>query len=102
MMRHNIGNVQSALNAPIEQKRIHTDTNGHGPSFSELLKDAIQHVNDVEIASDNITKAFITGEVNELHDVMIAAQKASITIETTVQIQRKAIDAYNEIMRMQV
>ncbi|MFB4475749.1 flagellar hook-basal body complex protein FliE, partial [Oceanobacillus caeni] len=48
------------------------------------------------------TEALASGNIDDLHDVMITAQKASITLETTVQIQKKVIDAYNEIMRMQV
>lgn len=70
--------------------------------FSNTLKEAIENVNEAEAASDRKTEALVNGNVDDLHNVMIAAQKASITLETTVQIQKKAIDAYNEIMRMQV
>ncbi len=70
--------------------------------FANALKQAIENVNDAQQFSDKKTNALINGEINDLHDVMITAQKASITLETTVQIQQKAIDAYNEIMRMQV
>lgn len=71
-------------------------------SFANTLKAAISNVNDHQIASDEKTKALASGQVDDLHDVMITAQKASITLEASVQMQRKAIDAYNEIMRMQV
>ncbi|WP_106497628.1 flagellar hook-basal body complex protein FliE [Lentibacillus sp. Marseille-P4043] len=70
--------------------------------FANTLKAAIQHVNDTQVASNQKTESLAKGEINDLHDVMITAQKASITLETSVQIQRKVIDAYNEIMRMQV
>ncbi|OZU90324.1 flagellar hook-basal body complex protein FliE [Virgibacillus indicus] len=70
--------------------------------FADTLKSAIDSVNNAQVASDNKTEALAAGKIDDLHDVMITAQKASITLETTVQIQRKAIDAYNEIMRMQV
>ncbi len=49
-----------------------------------------------------MTNMLATGKLKDLHNVMITAQKASITLEMTVQIQQKVIDAYNEIMRMQV
>lgn len=71
-------------------------------SFSNTLKAAIEGVNDLQNVSDKQTAAFINGDNEDLHQVMIAAQKASITLETTVQVQKKAIDAYNEMMRMQV
>ncbi|MEC5422697.1 flagellar hook-basal body complex protein FliE [Virgibacillus sp. C22-A2] len=71
-------------------------------NFSNMLKGAIENVNNAQLASDQKTDALAQGKIDDLHDVMITAQKASITLETTVQVQRKAIDAYNEIMRMQV
>jgi flagellar hook-basal body complex protein FliE len=70
--------------------------------FANTLKQAMDNVNEAQITSDRKTEALINGEMNDLHDVMITAQKASITLETAVQVQQKAIDAYNEIMRMQV
>ena len=44
----------------------------------------------------------VNGEIDQLHDVMIAAQKASLSMSLAVEVQSKVIDAYNEIMRMQI
>lgn len=71
-------------------------------NFANILKSSIENMNNVEALSDQKTEALVNGNIEDLHEVMIAAQKASITVETTVQIQKKVIDAYNEIMRMQV
>ncbi|WP_096269893.1 flagellar hook-basal body complex protein FliE [Paucisalibacillus globulus] len=71
-------------------------------SFANVLKNAISNVNDLQVLSDKKTEALALGKIDDLHDVMITAQKASITLQATVEVQRKAIDAYNEIMRMQV
>ncbi len=71
-------------------------------NFANALKNAINNVNELQIQSDQKTEALAQGKIDDLHDVMITAQKASITLEATVEVQRKAIDAYNEIMRMQV
>lgn len=71
-------------------------------NFSTILKNAIQKVNNVEHESDLKTEALAQGKVDDLHDVMLSAQKASITVETAVQMQQKVIDAYNEVMRMQI
>lgn len=71
-------------------------------NFADILKASIENVNDAQLSSDQKTKALAMGEIDDLHEVMIAAQKATITLETSVQVQRKVIDAYNEIMRMQV
>lgn len=89
--------------APISQTASPMKTSGEAQAdFANNLKSAIENLNNVEKVSDAKTAGLASGEVDDLHEVMIAAQKASITLETTVQIQRKVIDAYNEIMRMQV
>ena len=85
------------INTPI--KEVQKESN---VKFSDLLKEAIETVNAHQIESDRKTEAFIKGEITDLHEVMTSEQKASITLETAVQIQKRAIDAYNEIMRMQV
>lgn len=71
-------------------------------NFAETLKGAIDNLNSVQMESDNKTEALANGNIDDLHEVMITAQKASITLETTVQMQKKVIDAYNEIMRMSI
>lgn len=71
-------------------------------TFSSFLKDAINQVNDAQIQSDNLTKKMALGENVELHDVMIASQKASITLQATMEVRNKVVEAYQEIMRMQV
>lgn len=86
---------QMTQNAPITPKNSQTN-------FAETLKGAIENLNEIQIESDKTTEALATGNIDDLHNVMITAQKSSITLEATVQIQKKVIDAYNEIMRMQV
>ncbi|RPF55999.1 flagellar hook-basal body complex protein FliE [Aquisalibacillus elongatus] len=70
--------------------------------FSNVLKDAINKVNETQQVSDQKTNALVNGEINDLHEVMIASQKASVSLQTATQIQSKAIDAYKEVMRMQL
>ncbi|QXE03093.1 flagellar hook-basal body complex protein FliE [Terribacillus sp. DMT04] len=69
-------------------------------SFTESLKTAVDSLNETQQASDKMTEALAAGEVTNLHDVMIASQKASVAMDAAVQVQRKAIDAYTEMMRM--
>lgn len=70
--------------------------------FADTLKDAIAKVNDQQIQSDVATNKLINGENIELHEVMIASQKASVTLNTTIEIRNKVVEAYQEIMRMSV
>lgn len=101
--------MNSSINQLQGQMRVGPNVNSpnqvadkDNSKFSEVLKDAIEKVNDVQLESDNKLEALASGEIDDLHDVMISAQKASVTLETSVQIQKKVIDAYNEIMRMQL
>jgi len=71
-------------------------------NFANSLKEAIAKVNDQQITSDNFTQKLITGGDVELHEVMIASQKASITLNATIEVRNKVIEAYQEIMRMSV
>jgi flagellar hook-basal body complex protein FliE len=71
-------------------------------NFGDFLKSAIDSVNENQKASDVATEKLIRGEDIELHDVMIASQKASITLNATLEIRNKVIEAYQEIMRMPV
>lgn len=71
-------------------------------SFASTLKDAISKINEQQIQSDALTNKLITGGDVELHEVMIAAQKATITLNAAIEIRNKAVEAYQEMMRMQI
>ncbi|MCD5322679.1 MULTISPECIES: flagellar hook-basal body complex protein FliE [Pontibacillus] len=82
------------------QKKI--SPNEAQSAFATSLKNAIHSVNDAQVQSNLKTEQLAKGEIDNLHDVMITAKKASITLQTAVEVQGKAVDAYKEIMRMQV
>lgn len=71
-------------------------------SFANMLKNSIDEVNAAQNASDTMTKKLVNGENVEIHDVMIASQKASISLSLTMEMRNKAVEAYQEIMRMPV
>lgn len=71
-------------------------------NFSSFLKEAIENTNVQQIESDQFTQKLVRGEQVDLHEVMIAAQKASITLNTTMEVRNKVVEAYQEIIRMPV
>jgi|SRR5699024_164653 len=71
-------------------------------SFGTVLQNALNKVSEAEQVSDKKTELLAKGKINDLHDVMITAQKANISVEAAVQVQQKVIDTYNEMMRMQI
>lgn len=74
----------------------------NGVNFKEMLLDAINSVNNLQHESDAITEDFITGRTDSIHDVMIAGTKASLALDFMIEIRNKIVEAYQEIMRMQV
>lgn len=76
--------------------------NENKTSFAETLKQSINEINKAQLESDKMTEALASGKNVELHDVMIASQKSSITLLTAIEVRNKAIEAYQEMMRMQV
>lgn len=69
--------------------------------FSSFLSEALQDVNQAQVASSRMQDAYATGNV-ELHQVTIASQKASVMLDLTMQVRNKVIESYQEIMRMSI
>lgn len=70
--------------------------------FGEFLADALGEVNALQKQSEKLNADLAAGKVNDLSEVIVAGEKASIAIQLTTQMRNKALDAYQEIMRMQV
>lgn len=71
-------------------------------TFGEYLHDALTSVEEQRRYANQLTEQFIAGEISDVHSVTIAAEKASLALELTVQIRNKAVEAYQEIMRIQL
>lgn len=71
-------------------------------NFASVFKESIEKINQAQIESDKMTEKLARGENVDLHQVMISAQKASITLQASLEVRNKVIDAYQEMMRMQV
>ena len=72
------------------------------PTFGEYLVDSLKKANALQIHSDERTAALAAGRVEDISEVMVAAQKADIALNLTLQLRNRALSAYQEIMRMQV
>ncbi|MFH5183167.1 flagellar hook-basal body complex protein FliE [Paenibacillus sp. TAB 01] len=70
--------------------------------FGQFLNDAITKLNADQQTVDKMNEQFAKGEITDVHQIMIASEKASLGLELTVQLRNKALDAYQEMMRMQV
>jgi flagellar hook-basal body complex protein FliE len=99
MAIHSISSVNPNLFSPSLSKKEISPSDAT-TNFGELLKNSIEEVNHTQIQSDRMTQKLVRGENVDLHQVMIASQKASVTLQTTMEIRNKVVEAYQEIMRM--
>jgi flagellar hook-basal body complex protein FliE len=72
-----------------------------GADFASALANGLQSVQDTQDKADNLAVKAATGNLTDVHDYMIAATEASLSTQLTVAVRDKALDAFNEIMRMQ-
>ena len=71
-------------------------------SFAQTLNDAVGKVNELAQDADVQMQKLATGETKNIREVMIASEKAAIGFKLLTQVRNKIIDAYQEIMKMQV
>jgi len=71
-------------------------------SFIDSLKNALQDVNEIKVQANTVANSVATGGGGSLDTAMILQTKAEIAVKTAVAVRNKLVDAYNEIMRMQV
>ena len=73
-----------------------------GPAFGELVLDGLDRLDGVQQSADKMAVQAATGDLQNLHDYTIAATQAQVMTQVTVAIRNKAVEAFTEIMRMQV
>ena len=96
-----IGSITSAALTGI--KPLNTTDSAQGTvSFKDMLMNALNDVNNLQQQSNAITEDFIAGRTDSISDVMIAATQAGLATDFMVEVRNKLMDAYQEIMRMQV
>lgn len=75
---------------------------GGAKSFADTLNEAMGSVNQLQKASDKGMQDLATGRTDNIAEVMIASEKADIALKLMMQVRNKIIDAYQEVMKMQV
>lgn len=78
---------------------------GVGPatqSFGEMLNTSVEKLNDLQNQADRAAKEMVAGRNKNIHETMLMMEKADMSFKLAMQVRNKIIDAYREIMRMQV
>ena len=71
-------------------------------SFGEVLKGFAQDVNQLQQNASTLSQKFALGQVENVHQVMIAAEEASVAFQLLLEIRNKLLEAYQDLMRMPV
>jgi flagellar hook-basal body complex protein FliE len=73
-----------------------------GPSFADLVTNGVEGLEAMNDRTDRLAVGAATGDLGAIHDYTIAATETSVATQLTVAVRNKAVEAFNEIMRMQV
>ncbi|MFJ3394529.1 flagellar hook-basal body complex protein FliE [Leifsonia aquatica] len=72
-----------------------------GAAFGDALSGAIDNLQQLQGTSDKLAIQAVTGNLDDIHDATLASTRAQVTLELVAGVRNKAVDAFNEIMRMQ-
>jgi flagellar hook-basal body complex protein FliE len=89
--------------APTVNAERTTGTQGPtGPAFGEMLVNGLEGLEAMQDKTDTLSVKAATGDLGAIHDYTIAATETSVATQLTVSLRNKAVEAFQEIMRMQV
>lgn len=93
--------IDGVIKNPLQLPKVEIEKENQA-GFSDVLKNALNQVNDLQVQSRELDELLAMGKAESLHEVTVAAEKASIALQFTIEIKNKIIDAYKEITRMQI
>jgi flagellar hook-basal body complex protein FliE len=72
-----------------------------GANFAETLQNAVQGADRLQNEADETVRKFAAGEVDDVHDVLMALDRADLSFRMTLEVRNKLLEAYQEVMRLQ-
>ena len=94
------GEIQGNYGSFFNSAQFNKTEINNGSSFQNTLSELITAVDTQLKERDQLTEDFAMGKNNNIHEVMIASEKAGISLKFLMQIRNKLLEAYQEIMRM--
>lgn len=101
--------VNSALNAygrimdmGLEKTKDVASGGEQEVSFTQTLEDSLAQVNELQLEKSRMIKEFAAGENQNVHELMIALQKADLAMKVTTAVRSKVMEAYKQIMNMPI
>ena len=86
----------------VQQKFPNLDVDKTEKSFADTMKSFVNEIDEQQKEAKELSEAFIKGENVDMHDVVIAGQKAKTSFQLLMELRTKGLDLYREVLRMQV
>jgi flagellar hook-basal body complex protein FliE len=83
----------SAHKAPVQPK-------ADGPNFNDMFNGFLKDVNEMQLKADESIQKMVSGEVKDVHQVMLAVGEAKVAFNLLLEIRNKTMEAYQEVLRM--
>jgi flagellar hook-basal body complex protein FliE len=96
------GIIPANLMPAVESAGKSGGAGGAGGDFGEMLGKALDTVSSSQVKADNLAVQAATGDLAAIHDFTVASTEAQILTQLTVEVRNRAVEAFNDIMRMQV
>jgi len=93
-----LNTVTQIASLPSISGKVQSEPTEEG-SFGSALKSFVEDVNDLQHNAASMEQKFLTGEVTDVHEVMLAAEEASVAFELLMEIRNKLMESYKEIIR---
>lgn len=94
-------NPANTLDNALRSDTVNQSTDSEKVSFSDLLKQAVDSVNETQMRSSELQTAYELGDTSvDITQVMIQMQKASVSFEAMTQVRNRLVSAYQDIMNM--
>ncbi len=73
-----------------------------GGNFATALTGALDNLDASQKATDELARAAATGDLDRIEDLMVATTETQLATQLTVAVRNKAVEAFNDVMRMQL
>ena len=98
---NSVEQIRETRQAP-QQSSTETAQSGGEKSFLQLLEDSVTQVNEYQGQADTAVKELVAGKSKNIHETLLAVERADTSLKLMMQVRNKILDAYREIMKMQV
>jgi len=91
----------NGMEAPMPGEQVH-GVGAAGANFSDVLSKSVEKVNEMQKQSDTAISELVSGRTKNIHETMLTIERADTSLKLMMQVRNKILDAYKEIMHMQV